>query len=168
MAIGRPRADINWDEVGELLEAGCSGREIAGYLGLEPHTIYDRCLQDNKMPFSTYSSQFYAKGEMILRAHQYAKALGKTKEGDNTLLIWLGKNRLKQKDMSDEELQTKLDKELEKKKAEIDHAAKVAKENNLQAPQDVVDRFDKFIDGISQLQSERKIADKINKVDNKS
>lgn len=95
---GRPKADLNWEEINQLLVAGCSGVEIAGYCGVDPATIYDRCEKDNNKPFSAYSQEMKAKGQSILRAHQYAKALGKTDKGDNTLLIWLGKQRLDQKD----------------------------------------------------------------------
>lgn len=97
---GRPQAEINWDKVKSLLEAGCSGREIAGNIGISAHTLYDRCMTDNNIEFSKFSQQFHAKGESRLLAHQYAKALGLTTEGDNTLLIWLGKVRLKQKENS--------------------------------------------------------------------
>lgn len=97
-SIGRPKAEIDWKRVDDLLIVGCSGREIAASIGLNPHTLYERCELDNGITFSEYSQQKYAKGESILRAHQFAKAIGKTSEGDNTLLIWLGKNRLSQKE----------------------------------------------------------------------
>jgi len=96
--IGRPEAPINWKEVESYLIAGCSGRSIASSMGFQPNTIYDRCLKDHGQTFTEYSQQFYEKGENLLRAHQFAKALGKTDKGDNTLLIWLGKVRLKQKE----------------------------------------------------------------------
>lgn len=95
---GRPEAIIDWKKVDDLLISGCSGAQIAGYFGLNPATIYDRCNKDHGIPFSEYSQQKYSKGETILKAHQFAKAIGKTKDGDNTLLIWLGKQRLGQKE----------------------------------------------------------------------
>jgi len=96
--MARPLAPINWKTVEDLLIAGCSGANIAGYFGLQPNTIYRRCEDDHGITFTEYSQQFYSKGECLLRAHQFAKALGKTQEGDNTLLIWLGKVRLKQRE----------------------------------------------------------------------
>lgn len=99
---GQPKAIIDWKRVDDLLIAGCSGREIAGNLGLNPNTIYSRCVTDHGIEFSEYSRQKSEKGESILRAHQYAKALGLTDKGDNTLLIWLGKTRLKQKEHEDQ------------------------------------------------------------------
>ncbi len=94
--IGRPLAEINWKMVDDLLIAGCSGREVASSLGLNAATIYERCVTDKGMTFTEYSQQKSEKGESLIRAHQYAKALGLTDKGDNTLLIWLGKTRLKQ------------------------------------------------------------------------
>ncbi len=101
MTVGRPLADIDWKKVDDLLVAGCSGIEIASYFGLHKQTIYERCEKDHGISFTEYSSQKYAKGDSIIRAHQFAKAIGKTTEGDNTLLIWLGKNRLKQRDIQE-------------------------------------------------------------------
>lgn len=95
---GRPKADIDWKRVDDLLIVGCSGKEIAASIGVNYHTLYDRCFTDHGIQFSEYSQSKYAKGDSILRAHQFAKAIGKTTEGDNTLLIWLGKNRLGQKE----------------------------------------------------------------------
>jgi hypothetical protein len=95
---GRPRAIIDWDMVDSLLEAGCSGASIANSIGVDKKTIYERCLTDKGISFSQYSQQKNEKGENRLRVHQYAKALGLTEAGDNTLLIWLGKCRLKQTD----------------------------------------------------------------------
>lgn len=96
--IGRPKADINWKRVDELLEAGCSGAEIAGYFGLNKATIYERCVTDHDLTFTEYSQRRYAKGESLLREIQYNKALGITEKGDNTMLVWLGKTRLKQRE----------------------------------------------------------------------
>ena len=101
--MSRPQAEIKWDEVDDLLMAGCSGVEISGYFGIIPNTLYDRCEKDKGILFSKYSQDKRAKGQSFLRAHQYAKALGKTDKGDNSLLIWLGKQRLDQRDKPKEE-----------------------------------------------------------------
>lgn len=91
--------EIDWDKVDELLMSGCLGTEIASYFGLNPETLYNRTKTDKGMGFHDYSASKKAKGESILRAHQYAKAIGLTEKGDNTLLIWLGKTRLGQREM---------------------------------------------------------------------
>lgn len=91
---GRPKSDIDWKRVDELLQADCSGAGIAATLGIAPCTLYDRCLTDKGISFSQYSQQMNIKGESLLKEVQYLKAMN----GDNALLIWLGKCRLKQTD----------------------------------------------------------------------
>lgn len=85
--------------------AGCPGTEIAGYFGMSADAFYRRTQEEHGIPFNQYSLEFYQKGDALLRAKQYAKALGVCTDGDNTMLVWLGKNRLKQKDKSDEEIE---------------------------------------------------------------
>jgi len=98
--LGRPVSQIDWKKVEDLLMAGCMGTGIAAYLGISAQTLYDRCFIEKGILFSQFSHEKKEKGDEILRAHQYAKALGLTDKGDNTLLIWLGKTRLKQIDAS--------------------------------------------------------------------
>ena len=121
---GRPQADIDWNYVDELLHARCSGREIAADLGINPHTLYDRCLSDHGVMFAEYSQQKYAKGDRLLKKQQFDKALGLTKDGDNTLLIWLGKTRLEQKEMPTEIAFTDKEKTLKDVIAESDGKTK--------------------------------------------
>lgn len=101
-SVGRPKSIIDWKYVDTLLIAGCSGREISFNIGLNPKTLYERCETEHGVPFSEYSQQKYAKGDSLLRKQQFDKALGRTTDGDNMMLIWLGKNRLKQSDAPQE------------------------------------------------------------------
>lgn len=96
--MARPEKEINWELVDNLLMAGCSGPEIAPHFDVIPETLYERTVKEHGISFSRYSQLLRQKGDALLRAQQYAKALGKTTLGDNTLLIWLGKNRLGQKE----------------------------------------------------------------------
>ncbi len=88
------RIPIDWEVVDKYLEAGCLGTEIAAYLGCHPETFYDRCLKEKGVGFSEYLATKRSKGDAILRAKQYELAM----QGNTTLLIWLGKNRLGQRD----------------------------------------------------------------------
>lgn len=88
----RPQKPIDWEVVDRLLIAGCLGTEIAPHFDMHPDTFYIRFEQDKGMGFTEYSRQKRSIGDSILREVQFKKA----KDGDNTLLIWLGKNRLKQ------------------------------------------------------------------------
>jgi hypothetical protein len=98
--LGRPLIKLDWDKIDELLVKGCSGREIAGNIGIDPNTLYEKCLKEKDITFTEYSQQRYEKGESLLRSVQFDKALN----GDNMMLIWLGKNRLKQRDKQPDEI----------------------------------------------------------------
>lgn len=93
-SVGRPKANINWDDVAAMLEADCSAVSIADVLGIDEDTLRKRCPQDNNCSFSEFSRRNKAKGEKQLRAKQYEVALS----GDKVMLVWLGKNRLGQSD----------------------------------------------------------------------
>lgn len=97
--VGRPNFDINWDEVGKYLEAGSPGTAIAQMNGIAPKTLYERCLKEHGVNFQEFSRQKRCKGDEGLRAKQYAEAM----RGDRGMLIWLGKQRLGQKDKHDVE-----------------------------------------------------------------
>lgn len=94
----RPTLPIDWDRVDDLLEKGCLGTEIAAYFGVHPQTLYERTQSRYGVTYSEYSQSKKAKGELALREVQFDKATGKSKKGDNTMLIWLGKQRLNQKE----------------------------------------------------------------------
>jgi len=91
---GRTPAVIDWDTVGKLLEAGCSGESIATQLGIHRTTLYNRCKADLGLTFSTFSQQKKMLGDNLLRAKQYQTAMS----GNVTMQIWLGKQRLGQTD----------------------------------------------------------------------
>jgi len=101
-AAHRPLKEIDWKKADELMLAGCPGTEIAGFFGIHPDTFYKRVELEKGVGFSAYLQEKQSKGEALLRAQQYAKALGLTDKGNDTLLIWLGKTRLKQKEAQTE------------------------------------------------------------------
>ncbi|HET7336299.1 MAG TPA: hypothetical protein VFJ23_00230 [Candidatus Nitrosotalea sp.] len=90
----RPEKQIDWRRVDELLEAGCLGTEICSHFDLTADRFYDRVKEKYGMSFTDYSQEKRQKGDSRLREKQFNKAI----EGDNMMLIWLGKNRLGQKD----------------------------------------------------------------------
>lgn len=95
--MGRKKANIDWDKVGKMLEAGAFARGIAATIGIDEATLYRRCERDNKISFATLRQQKVAQGDEGLRTVQYDVAMG----GDKTMLIWLGKQRLGQSDKSE-------------------------------------------------------------------
>jgi hypothetical protein len=95
--MSRPEIPIDWDKVDHLLKAGCLGTELAATFAMHPTTFYRRVEEKHSMSFTEFMQQRRADGDAAIRARQYEKALGTTDLGDNTMLIWLGKNRLGQR-----------------------------------------------------------------------
>lgn len=94
---GHPLLPINWEEVDKYLQAGCSGTQIAAIVGVSPDTLYRRCQEERGASFSVISQEKRAKGDGFLHAKQYSEAM----KGDRGMLIWLGKQRLGQKDQQE-------------------------------------------------------------------
>lgn len=95
---GRPNIPIDWTKVDGFLEDGWLGTEIAAYFSMHPDTFYTRVMNEKSVGFTEYRQQKLSKGDGSLRSAQMKKAL----KGDNSMLIWLGKNRLGQKDSPSE------------------------------------------------------------------
>lgn len=85
---------LDFITVDTMLEAGCEGVEIAARLGIHPDTLYRKVKEDKGIVFTAYRAQKRADGDAILREKQFALA----KSGHFGMLVWLGKNRLGQKD----------------------------------------------------------------------
>jgi len=105
---GRKRFDIDWKKVGQLLEAGCSGAEVAASMGMDRNTLYKACKRDHKIDFSAYLQEKRSSGNTILRAAQFKTAIG----GNVSMQIWLGKTdwikRIKMKRVYPADLRTLL------------------------------------------------------------
>lgn len=91
--MSRPEIPIDWDKVDHLLKAGCLGTEVAAVFGMHCETFYDRVVKKHGIGFTEFMQQKRSSGDSVIRSKQYEKAL----EGSETMLIWLGKNRLGQR-----------------------------------------------------------------------
>lgn len=100
--MSRPEKPIDWKKVDQLLMAGCTGTEIAPHFDMHYNTFYNKVQEKYNIGFSEYSASKKDQGDSLLKAKQFEKALsGK----NDTMLIWLGKTRLKQSETkSTEEL----------------------------------------------------------------
>lgn len=92
-----PQIEIDWDEVDKKLVGGSNGVQIASSMGFSLDTLYDRVKTEKGLTFSNYAAKKRAKGDLNLHMIQYAKAM----QGNVTMLIWLGKQRLGQKEHPD-------------------------------------------------------------------
>lgn len=99
--MARPDIIIDFKLVNKLLRAGCTGTEIAARIGCHAETLYKRVEKDFDMLFTDYAQEKRACGNASLHEAQYKKAVEKL---DNTMLIWLGKQRLGQKDNDREKI----------------------------------------------------------------
>lgn len=107
--MARPRKTIDRKQVEQLAAIDCSFDEIAAVVGCERTTLHRR--------FATVIEKARAKGRMSLKRTQFSAAVGSPAEYDlegrliraerppnPTMLIWLGKIRLGQKDTNALEL----------------------------------------------------------------
>jgi len=90
--------EIDWNKVDNLLIAGCDGSEIADHIGIGRHTLYAECKKVKGIQFSIYGQRLRQKGDNLLKAAQFDEAINKR---NVSMLIWLGKCRLKQKEYRD-------------------------------------------------------------------
>jgi hypothetical protein len=95
--MGRRKADIDWDRVGEMFEADCTVEGVAATIGVHRDVLYRRCKTDLKIELTTLKQQKKAKGDELLREIQMKTA----KSGNVTMQIWLGKQRLGQSDKTE-------------------------------------------------------------------
>jgi hypothetical protein len=90
--MSRPEKKIDWKLVDKLLMAGCEGTQIAPHFDMHYETFYRRVQEKYGMGFTEYCALKRYQGDSFLLDKQFQKA----REGDNVMLVWLGKNRLKQ------------------------------------------------------------------------
>lgn len=83
---GRPKKDIDEEQVLRLAAINCSYAEMAAVLGCDESTLTRR--------FAQVIKKGREQGNMSLKRKQYEIAMG----GNVTMLIWLGKQRLDQRE----------------------------------------------------------------------
>ena len=93
---GRKKFVIDYDVVEKLAGIMCTQLEIASYLGCSVKT-----LEKDKKFVETHRKGL-EKGKMSIRRFQYRAA----EDGNSTMLVWLGKQYLGQRDMKDIKVET--------------------------------------------------------------
>lgn len=96
---GRPRksveAKFDVRTLDSLLMMHCTSEECAAVFEMDQNTLWRRVKEMTGQTFEEYSKAKKAVGKMSLRRAQYVTA---TQQKNPTMLIWLGKNLLDQKD----------------------------------------------------------------------
>ena len=83
-----------WKLIDDLFESNCSIAETSASVGVSHDTLSNRIFELYKITAEEYKRIKKSKGNSALRKKQFDLA----KEGDKSLLIWLGKQRLDQSD----------------------------------------------------------------------
>jgi hypothetical protein len=92
--MARPRKEINFDTLKKLCGIYCTKDEICSFFEVDEKTLSARIEEEYGESFSDYYKKASAEGSASLRRKQFELALG----GNVTMLIWLGKNVLRQSD----------------------------------------------------------------------
>lgn len=92
--VGRPHTPIDWEEFDKLCQLQCTLEEISGWFNCSEDTIERAVLRERDSKFADYHASKAASGRIALRRKQHQVAM----EGNVTMLIWLGKQRLGQMD----------------------------------------------------------------------
>lgn len=88
------KLSLDWKKIDMYLNAGCTGSQIAAHLGINQMTLYRHCESKYKKKWSDYSMEKRSSGHLLILWKQFAKAMS----GDNSMLIWVGKQQLGQRD----------------------------------------------------------------------
>lgn len=91
---GRPRKELNQHTFEGLCEIQCTLEEIAGVLRVSEDTVERWCQRTYELGFADAYKKFSAHGKTSIRRQQFELA----KKGNATMLIWLGKQYLRQSD----------------------------------------------------------------------
>jgi hypothetical protein len=92
--MGRHKLEINWEEFEKLCGYQCTLEEIASWYLCSGDTIERAVRRYYKKDFAEVFAAKRKRGRVSLRRKQYQLAM----TGNCTMLIWLGKQMLKQTD----------------------------------------------------------------------
>jgi hypothetical protein len=96
MPVGKSTSPIklDWAEIQKMCECQCTQEEIAATVGCSVDTLERHCKKDNGCGLAGFYAEKRKIGFQSLRSMQYLMAKG----GDRTMLVWLGKQWLNQRD----------------------------------------------------------------------
>lgn len=98
MPVGRPKKELDWDQIDKLCQIQCTIPEIASFFDCSPDTLDRHSKELHGCNFADYFSQKRLGGRISLRRSQWLKA---THDKNPALLIWLGKQYLDQSDKNE-------------------------------------------------------------------
>jgi hypothetical protein len=100
--MARTKVNIDWERIEKMAMAGANGQQIAAAIGVHYDTLVNRYKETHSSDFSQYLQAKREKGNELLLRKQYEIAM----TGDRTMLVWLGKQRLGQREKQDTDITT--------------------------------------------------------------
>ncbi len=97
---GRPRHELDYTLLDKLCAIQCTGEEVASVMGIDYDTLNRALKRDGNAGFAEYFKKKGAHGRTSLRRKQMESALS----GNTSMMIWLGKQYLGQRDKQETEL----------------------------------------------------------------
>ena len=92
--VGRPKKEVDIEQMKRLCELQCTAQEIASVMDCSVDHLERVIKEKFNCKFADFFNQNKGGGQVSLRRKQFTVAM----EGNPTMLIWLGKNWLKQVD----------------------------------------------------------------------
>ncbi len=129
--MARPKKEIDWSKVDELMEVGSPAAEISDQFDINPNTFYERFKEHYGYNFQDYRMKFHSVGKANLRRSQYENAL----EGNTQMLILLGKLWLGQIDIEPEPKNTSnfnIENEMMQMKYKMESMESLLKQHNIE------------------------------------
>ena len=102
---GRPKKPIDYPRLDKYCAIQCTGEECAALLGMDYDCLNRTLRLDGNVGFTDYYAKKSASGKASLRRRQYQAAV---EDGNATMMIWLGKQWLGQKDKSEVDLNAEI------------------------------------------------------------
>ena len=91
---GRPRVEIDIDKLRNMVRIQCTAEECAGVFECSVDTLDRRLKEDGYKGFADFYKRYSDEGKSSLRRAQWKAA----QDGNPTMLVWLGKQMLGQRD----------------------------------------------------------------------
>ena len=115
MGAGRPRKEINFVEFEKLCALQATQQEIADWFAIDTDTLDRRIKEHYECKFSEIFNQKRGRGKIALRRMQMQAA----EKGNTTMLIWLGKQYLKQTDKNEYHQTAKIEVNIDRDDSEL-------------------------------------------------
>ena len=98
--MARPLKEVDRKNFEKLCELQCTKEEICGFFELTDKTLESWCKRTYNVGFSEVFKQKRGNGKIALRRAQFQTA----ERGNATMLVWLGKQYLGQRDQPEENI----------------------------------------------------------------